>query len=206
MIVEFDEAAYLAAAQASDYRKLVDLQQLLLADLLADASDPAKIFAALTETAARLFRVARVGLWLFEESRERLLCLDLFLAGRDSRDSRDSRHTTGNTMHVSEAPNFFATIRSDDLLLINDAYTDPRTSEFVRGYLPAFGIGAMLDAPLHVRRRLYGVLCIEHLGGSRRWLPWERSMASSYAEIAGVVVQQVASRSRRPTFRDLRLS
>ncbi len=198
MLVEFDETAYLAAARAGDYRKLVELQQLLLDDLLTNAADSAKTFAALTEIVARLFEVGRVGLWLFEENRERLLCLDLYM-------DRDNRHSAGNTMHSSEAPDFFATIRTDELLLVHDAYADPRTNEFVRGYLPAFGIGAMLDAPLHVRRRLLGLLCIEHIGGSRRWQPWERSLASSLVEVAGVLLGQVATRSRRPTLRDLRL-
>lgn len=199
----FDEAAYLAAAQAGDYRKVVALQQGLLDGALAsiaqNSGDPAQALARLTEIVARLFRVARSGLWLFEESREQLRCLDLFIA-------RDDRHTSGNKIHVGEAPNYFEQIRTDEILLVSDAAVDPRTREFAQGYLPAFGIGALIDAPLHVRRRLLGVLRIEHIGGSRRWHPWERGMASSLAECAGVIVQQGAARSRRPTFRDLRLS
>lgn len=202
-MLAFDEAAYLAAAQAGDYRKVVDLQQHLLDGALAsiarESGDPSKALAQLTEIAARVFRVGRAGVWLFEESREQLRCLDLYIV-------RDDRHSSSNKVQVGDAPHYFEQIRSDEIMLVSDALADPRVREFAASYLPAFGIGALIDAPLHVRRRLLGVLRVEHLGGSRRWQPWERAMASSLVECAGVIVQQGAARSRRPTFRDLRLS
>lgn len=202
-MLAFDEAAYLAAAQAGDFRKVVELQQMLLdtalANMARESGDPGPALAQLTEVAARVFRAARAGVWLFEESREQLRCLDLYIA-------RDERHSSSNKLLTSEAPRFFELIRSDDIMLISDALVDPRMREFASSYLPAFGIGALIVAPLHVRRRFLGVLRIEHVGGSRRWLPWERGMASSLAECAGVIVQQGAARSRRPTFRDLRLT
>ncbi len=176
-MLAFDEAAYLAAAQAGDYRKVVDLQQHLLDGALAsiarESGDPSKALAQLTEVAARVFRVGRAGVWLFEESREQLRCLDLYIV-------RDDRHSSSNKVQVGDAPHYFEQIRRDEIMLVSDALADPRVREFAASYLPAFG-------------------------GSRRWQPWERAMASSLVECAGVIVQQGAARSRRPTFRDLRL-
>ncbi|NJK31201.1 MAG: GAF domain-containing protein [Deltaproteobacteria bacterium] len=198
----FDEDAYLEAAKAGDFRKVLEPQRQLLNRLLdnpeLEAGDPSQSLAELTETVARLLRVGRASLWRFEENRERLFCLDLYVV-------RDQRHVAGSAIQMSEAPSYFEAIRQGEILAVNDAYTDPRTREFAKGYLAAFNIGAVLDAPLHVRRRLVGALCCEHIGGIRRWQPWERILANSLAECAGIVLHQVVGQLRRPTLRDIRL-
>jgi hypothetical protein len=39
------------------------------------------------------------------------------------------------------------------------------------------------------------VLCHEHVGGPRRWLAWERTLAASLSDCAGLILAEVRESS-----------
>jgi diguanylate cyclase (GGDEF)-like protein/PAS domain S-box-containing protein len=69
----------------------------------------------------------------------------------------------------------------------HDARSDPRTREFEKSYLEPLGITSMLDAPILLGGKLIGVVCNEHVGGPRRWAPWEELLAGTLADFAAMV-------------------
>jgi GAF domain-containing protein len=184
----FDENAYLAAVQSGDFSRLLEPQRQLLASLLANAAlvagDPEEVLSEVTESAARMLEVARVGLWRFDADRQHLQCLDLYVLAKD-------RHERGAIVPASAAPAYFAAIETGDVVAAEDAYLDPRTTELGHNYLPANHVGALLDTPVLIGGRLAGVLCHEHRGGARRWLAWERTLAASLSECAGLILSEV---------------
>jgi GAF domain-containing protein len=184
----FDETAYLAAVQSGDFSRLLEPQRRLLAKLLANtalsAGDPEQVLSEVTESAARMLEVARVGLWRFDADRQHIQCLDLYILAGD-------RHERGAIVPASAAPAYFAAIETGDVVAAEDAYLDPRTTELGRSYLPANHVGALLDTPVLIGGRLAGVLCHEHQGGARRWLAWERTLAASLSECAGLILSEV---------------
>src|SRR5262245_7094471 len=130
----FDEEAYLAAVQSGDFSRLLEPQRLLLAKLRANAAllagDPEEVLSEVTESAARMLEVARVGLWRFDENRQHIQCLDLYVLAED-------RHERGAIVPSSAAPAYFAAIETGQVVAAEDAYLDPRTSELGQDYLPA---------------------------------------------------------------------
>jgi GAF domain-containing protein len=184
----FDENAYLAAVQSGDFSRLLEPQRQLLARLLANAAlvagDPEEVLSEVTESAARMLEVARVGLWRFDADRQHLQCLDLYVLAED-------RHERGAIVPASAAPAYFAAIETGDVVAAEDAYLDPRTTELGHSYLPANHVGALLDTPVLIGGRLAGVLCHEHQGGARRWRAWERTLAASLSECAGLILSEV---------------
>jgi PAS domain S-box-containing protein len=80
------------------------------------------------------------------------------------------------------------------VIAAEDAHTDPRTCEFLNGYLIPFGIGAMLDVPLRHHNTTVGVLCAEHVGGPRQWAVDEQNFAMA---VANLIVVAIAEEERR---------
>lgn len=184
----FDENAYLAAVQSGDFSRLLEPQRRLLTRLRANAAlqagDPGEVLSEVTESAARMLEVARVGLWRFDATRQHIQCLDLYVLA-------DDRHERGAIVPATAAPAYFAAIGTGEVVAAEDAYLDPRTTELGRNYLPANHVGAMLDTPVLIDGRLAGVLCHEHTGGARRWRAWERTLAASLSECAGLILSEV---------------
>jgi two-component system sensor histidine kinase/response regulator len=187
-MISFDETEYLSAVQSGDFSKLLEPQRRLLVMLRANpalrSGDPSEVLGVLTESAARMLDVERVGLWRFDESRQHIVCLDLYM-------QTEARHERGAIVRYDAAPSYFAAIETGQVVAAEDAYLDPRTSELGQGYLGSNHVGAMLDTPVLIGGRLAGVLCHEHVGGARRWLAWERTLAASLSECAGLILADV---------------
>ena len=185
MSVSFDEETFVAAARAGDFRKVqgpkTELIEAIRANQSVRGGDPREALRELTELTARLLEVGRVGVWVLDEAQTRLSNLDLLVV--DS-----GRHTSGMAIAQADAPEYFSLLLAGEVLTIDDAMADPRTRELARGYLPTYGVTAMIDAPILIERKLAGVVCGEHLGGVRRWEGWERLLAGSLAECAGVAI------------------
>lgn len=193
---KFDAAAMAEAGRAGDFRGVVTAQRRLLTELLSSSKlrsgDPTEAYARITEIAAEIVEAGRVGLWVFDAEKTNIMCLDLFI-------ERDRRHVSHNVVHRTDVPRYFAAVENGEVVAAEDAYTDPRTAEFADGYLPAFGIGALLDVPIMSLREPVGVMCVEHIGDSRKWLARERLLASTLADCAGLVITEMRhpSHSRR---------
>src|SRR5690606_27062743 len=75
-----------------------------------------------------------------------------------------------------------------------NARTDPRTRGFFEPYLRPNDIGAMLDVPLRHHNTTVGVLCAEHVGGTRVWTVDEQNFAMA---VANLIVVALAEEGRR---------
>lgn len=193
MMGSFDEAEYLSAVQSGDFSKLLAPQRRLLEQLRANpglrAGDPSEALAQLTEAAARMLGVERVGVWRFDQTRKALICLDLYVGA-------EARHERGAMVPQRSAPDYFAAIETGEVIAAEDAFTDLRTHELGRNYLMIHQVGSLLDTPVMIDGQLVGVLCHEHVGPPRRWRAWERTLAASLSECAGLVLGDVEADRR----------
>lgn len=194
MSVSFDEEALVAAARAGDFRRVLEPKTHLIEAIRASATlrsgEARGILGQLGEAATRLLEVERIGIWALDEQYTKLTCLELFA-------SETGRHSSGTMITRTEAPHYFGLVMQAEVITVDDALHDPRTSELARNYLPAFTITALLDCPILIERRMAGVLRAEHVGGPRRWQGWERLLGSTFAECAGVAI--AVARGAAPT-------
>lgn len=172
-----DELEESHTALATHGRALADLAR----SSVWRSTDRDRAFRELSETAARTLAVERVGLWLFDEDGTRLVLHDLYERSRRA-------HSHGAVFPRADAPTYFATIEEDRALAVNDAHSDPRTCEFRDFYLAPLGIGALLDAPIHSHGRVVGMVCCEHVGGTRHWRPEDASFVASLADYAALAL------------------
>ncbi len=157
------------------------LSQLARSGVLS-AGSLDEAFRAITETAAQLLDVARVGIWLMDEGRTSIEC-------QDSYDARQGEHHAGARVSRRSYPAYFDALDQDRVIAADFALTDPRTSELADGYLKPLDINALLDAPIVLAGRTVGVLCHEQVGPARHWIPGEVDFASSLADMASMAME-----------------
>lgn len=152
-----------------------------------DRGDLAEAAGDITEACAEGMECTRVSVWLYDDERTKIVCLDLFEAEK-------GQHSAGSELTAKDFPGYFEALANDRAITADDAHTHPATREFSEAYLTPLGIASMLDAPIRRHGKLVGVLCNEHVGPMRPWTLEEQGFASS---IADVVSRALDSSERR---------
>lgn len=155
-----------------------------------------QLLAYTTEIVARTLHVERVSFWLFDETRKKIECQDLFCSSL-----RD--HVPAPVLHAVDFPAYFNAVEEDRCIAADDAVLDPITSAFTETYLKPLGIGALLDAPLRIAGQVVGVLCCEHVGEPRHWRLDEQNFAASVADHIALSLEARQHRQSRDAYRDL---
>ena len=135
----------------------------------------------LTELAAAVLEVARVGVWLFAEGGAELVNIDTYQAD-------GSKHSSGAALREQEFCNEFAALRRAKFVDAHDALTDPRTAGYVEGYLKPLRIRSMLDAVIRAGDRILGVLCFEQADQLHHWDHHEISFACQLADHVALAI------------------
>lgn len=131
------------------------------------------VLRLLVEVAARTLGIERVSVWRLSPDRRTLRCLVLY-------ELSTGQFSAGAELNAQDYPDYFAALAATDVIAAHDAQTDVRTREFTNGYLIPLGIGAMMDLPI----RPDGVLCHEHVGPPREWLPDEQLFGLAVGHLA----------------------
>jgi len=131
----------------------------------------------ITETAAEVLDVARVNVWLVEDDtgEEILTCADHY-------DRPTGNHDQGLELVTEDYPSYLEALETHQAINADDARNDPRTAELL-DYLEDNDIGALLDGTLRSEGEVIGVVCHEHVGGTREWTDDEIDFASDVADI-----------------------
>lgn len=153
--------------------------------------------AALTELSADLLSAERASVFQLSADGSTLDCVDLY-------ERSAHRHSRGESLLAAQHPRYFAALLSDRVLAASDAPRDPRTSEFTDDYLVPHGIASMLDAPIFLRGRIVGVVCIEHVGEPRVWQFWEELLVGTLADFVALVLQAREQLRVEGQLRDMR--
>jgi serine/threonine protein kinase len=159
-------------------RQQTALVALTRSDVFA-SPDLIATFRQMTEAAALTLGVERVSVWCYTEDRQAIRCEALYERSLE-------RHTTGVELNAASYPAYFEALACSEVIAAEDAQRDPRTREFTETYLAPLGIGAMMDVPIHPG----GVLCYEHVGPPRKWLPDEQLFAIAVAHLVAYAISQ----------------
>jgi signal transduction histidine kinase len=141
-----------------------------------------EILKSITETAAKTLAVARVNIWLYEEDRSAIRCIEGY-------DVRSDRHEQGEVLLATEFPSYFRALDLLRTIAAMDAEHDSRTEELTKIYLEPHGISTMLDVPLLRSGIVIGVICHEHRGPFREWTERDRMFAGSVGDLVSMVLE-----------------
>jgi signal transduction histidine kinase len=142
-----------------------------------ESGDLDAAFRSICEAGVRALGVERCSVWLLDDTGRTLRCQNLY-------ERTPARHSSGVELSVEDAPTYFAALGEERVFAAAAAKRDPRTAELRAAYLVPLGIESMLDAPIHDRDRLVGVVCHEQVGQPISWPPEAQSFAGSIADFA----------------------
>jgi PAS domain S-box-containing protein len=128
-----------------------------------------------TQLVADTLEVERVSIWMLDEDKTHLTCLDVYERSKGT-------HDHGTQLSIEHYPRYFSALSQNLTIAAHDARTDLRTSEFAVGYLDVLGITSMMDSPIFKQGQTVGVLCHEHIGPARGWSLDEQQFGSSIAD------------------------
>ncbi len=128
--------------------------------------------------------VERVGIWMFDPERTAIVS-DVLYTRSEGGFSRARQRLEAGTF-----PAYFNALKERRCIVAADARRHPLTRELAASYLIPNGIGAILDAPVFVGGEVVGVVCHEHVGGTREFEQHEVDFASSVADMVALVEEQ----------------
>ncbi|QOL25600.1 CHASE domain-containing protein [Thalassotalea sp. LPB0316] len=178
------------------YNKLAAQKQVAIqAQALANLTQSESFISGAWQTAiyeiakagCEALNVRRFSIWLFSDDDSKLVCHALY-------DLDKNYFERGNVLSKSDYPAYFNALTSYTRISATDARSHPHTQEFLEGYLKPLNIRSMLDAGIIQGGQLKGVVCAEHVGENRQWLPEEENYVNI---IAGLACQLMYSHERR---------
>jgi signal transduction histidine kinase len=150
----------------------------------------------ITQTACAALKVERVNIWVFDEARTSILCIEGY-------DARTQQHYSGEVLLAVYFPSYFEALKKLKTIASINAHNDERTKELNEAYLIPHRITTMLDAPIFLSGEVIGVVCHEHTHNLREWSKEEMSFAGSIADFVSISLE--ADRKSRGEKRDLEL-
>ncbi|MCL1471916.1 PAS domain S-box protein [Argonema antarcticum] len=136
----------------------------------------------ITAATALNLAVERASVWLYDETKTKLKCVDLF-------EQSINQHSEGFELAIGDYPAYFEALEQDEPIAAADAHADPRTKEFSESYLTPLGIASMLDIPIRLGGETVGVLCLEHIGSVRDWTPEDQNFSRSIADLISLALE-----------------
>jgi two-component system cell cycle sensor histidine kinase/response regulator CckA len=136
-----------------------------------------------TQVSAEALDVQRVGLWLFRNRDQRLVCICQY-------DRAKREHSSGQELLAVDYPTYMKALRERRVIAAEDALRDPLTVELSASYLKPLGIASLLDAPIIRAGRVLGVVCHEVIGAPRAWTPRDLEFASAVADMVTLIFEQ----------------
>ena len=175
-----------AEQQLTNINQRQEKQQQVLVELTRRQLQPWQnaedIYREIAELATDTLEVDRASVWLFDESKQQLDCMSLYIKS-------EQLHTIAKSLQAKLLPQYFKHLLGQRFIAVNDAYASPATVEFTSSYLPDNNIGALLDGTIWLNDEVVGVVCIEHTGGKRDWTLDEQNFVGSLTDYCRVIIE-----------------
>lgn len=160
------------------------------------AGDEVLAFQQIAEISTTALDVALIDIWFFNELQNEATTQIIF-------DSRIFEFGTKEVRNAVDYPNYFEAVRSGNVLNIQYANYDPRTSELRESVLTVQGINSILIVPIRKRGQQIGFLEFNHSGVAKKFTEDEEGFALSISEIVTLALE---AKDRQEALNELRIS
>jgi len=171
------------------------LQHIVSTNINIQTDNLKKAINEILETAADTMRVERVNVWLYDEEKTKIRCIDLY-------EKSKALHSEGLVLYAKDYPAYFLALESNRVINADNAKEDTRTSEFSESYLKPLGITSMLDASIRKGGRSVGVICFEQVGPMRLWTLDEQLFAGAIADSIAILLESAERISAERSLRE----
>jgi two-component sensor histidine kinase len=131
---------------------------------------------------AEVLGTERVNAWLFNHYGNALECLQCFTQSENTFKSE-------NSLSKTDFPNYFEYLKRNEVIIANNAETEPINEELLETYIQPLNITAMVDIPLRSQGKIIGVICFEHCGYLHDWTDEEIKFMQSVAQLLSLALE-----------------
>ena len=156
--------------------------QKLARDPVLHSGDLEAALRAILSSSAAAMEVARVSYWAYAKGGAVLRCEQLWSGNGPPPAAEEVE------LRVADFPRYFAALSDERVIAVDDAVTNPRTSEFTELYLKPHGITSLLNTLVRMNGCAVGVVCHEHTGPRREWTPEERQFGASVGDLVAIAL------------------
>jgi diguanylate cyclase (GGDEF)-like protein len=149
---------------------------------ILDFGDLHASLSEITEAAAHTLEVGRVSVWLYNDQRSKMHCIELY-------ERSTGQHSEGIELAAARYAVYFRALEEKRTLAVRHTQLDPRTKELSELYLSPLGVTSMLDASIWVGGQMVGIVCHEHVGATRHWSLEEQNFAASIADLVSLAIE-----------------
>jgi signal transduction histidine kinase len=96
--------------------------------------------------------------------------------------------TAQGVLCMKDYPTYFKVLSEENIIIANNAKTNPATYELTASYLEPMGVNSLLDIPFFMNGKLSGIICFENYS-SRIWMPDEIFFAMSIGTFISLTYQ-----------------
>lgn len=139
----------------------------------------------IVEAASFLIPTERVSVWRYEDNFSRAVCFDLYERSKNS-------HSRGEQISSEDFFRYSRSHLEGDVIAVVDVFIDLKTSVLPSEYFLKTGIASLLDAPIWLRGKLWGVFSFEHVGSPREWSSEDQRLAMTMATYISLCLEEDA--------------
>lgn len=142
------------------------------------------IIGTIMKAAAKASNINRVSFWKYKE--DKIICKKIY--------ELDNKKFGDNiTLKKENHPKYFESIKNEVLIIANDVYNNPVTTEFIADYFLKHDIKSMLEIPIFRNGELTGTICFETTKFKKYWDNDDINFARNISDIVSL---QIASKKR----------
>jgi len=140
------------------------------------------VFYELAKKLSICLNVERINIWLFNKEETHLKCIGNYIGSNDS-------FSKGDIINKENCPYYFNHLLNDEIIFIENVYTNKITEELADNYCIKYSIKSMMDVPIRIEGKLAGVLCYEDTRNYRTWNPDEQYFALAVNQIVSLSLE-----------------
>lgn len=144
--------------------------------------DVATFVRVITEATALTLQVSRVSVWLYNSDRTGIECIDMF-------EQSSQQHHDAELLKVVDYPDYFKVLNTQELIIVDQAYSDERIKDFFESCLKPQGVFSLLDSPMRIAGETVGVFRVEQMNTVRSWEPEDENFLHSIADLVSLAVE-----------------
>lgn len=136
--------------------------------------DITPVIKLIFENVAKASGINRISFWNYYS--DSIHCRDLYELDID-------RHSNHLILYKKDYPIYFESIEREEIIVASDVSRQKETSEFIDSYFKEHKIKSLLDYPVFIDGKLYGIICFETTNKKRYWDNEDINFTRSVSEI-----------------------
>lgn len=125
---------------------------------------------------AKNLNISQVSIWLYNDEKE---CIETIACYN----SEKNLYPENISISYQDAPQYFEAIKSEKIIIVDDARSHPFTKEFTDTYFIPNNIYSLMDVTVFLDGKLKGLLCCEHQNTARHWTAEDKIFATAMADM-----------------------